>query len=105
MDLKYLNLSDLPKDLEVEGSISNLILDLNESIKIKTNFDGLSLSSKEFSITGLAGNLNYTPEVSRLKIKTPYLKIDFGNLFDNPLALNDLSSELDLNFIDGKVYV
>ena len=102
---KFLNLSDLPKDLEVEGSISNLILDLHESIKIKTNFDGLSLSSKEFSITGLAGNLNYTPEVSRLKIKTPYLKIDFGNLFDNPLVLNDLSSELDLNFIDGKVYV
>jgi len=102
---RFKHLLDLPKDFLLKGYINNLILNLHDSLEFKANFEDLSLKSNELSITGLKGNFNYTPGVSRLKINTPYLKVDSGALYDNPLIFNDLRSELDLKFIDKKVSI
>ena len=102
---RFLHFFDLPKNLLLKGYISNLILNLRDSFKFKADFEDLSLKSNKFSVSGLGGVLQYTPDVSRLKINTPYLHINLGALFDSNLIFNNVSSELDLNLIDNKVSI
>jgi len=102
---KFQYLFDLPENLFVNGDVSNLILNLHDSFKFKADFENLSLKSNELSISGLGGILQYAPDNARLKINTPYLKIDLGDLFDSNLIFNNLSSELDISLIDNKVSI
>ena len=99
---KFQHLFDLPKNLLLKGYIRNLILNLNDSFQFRADFEDLSLKSNQFSVSGLGGVLQYTPDVSRLKINTPYLDISLGTLFDTNLIFNNISSELDINLIDNK---
>ena len=102
---KFQHLFYLPEDLFLKGYISNLTFNLSDSFQFKADFKDLSLKLNEYSISGLGGNLQYTPDVTRLKVNTPYLQIDLGALFDNNLIFNNLSSELDLSLIGNKVSI
>ena len=95
----------LPRDFKAKGYVNNLFLELHESLQLRADFMNLSLESDRFSISGLEGKLRYTPQSSRLKINSPYLIINLGTLFDDPLILNNLNSELDLKLIDEKVFI
>ena len=79
---KLQHLFDVPKNLLLKGYISNLLLNLDDSFQFSAGFEDLSLKSNEFSISGLGGVLQYTPDASRLKIDTPYLRMALGSLFD-----------------------
>ena len=102
---QILHFFELRKDLLLKGYITNLIFNLTDSLEFRADFEDLALKSNEFSISGLGGNLKYTPDVSRLKIDTPYLQIDLGELFDANLIFNNFSSVLDLQLIDKKVSI
>ena len=101
---KFTDLLDLPEDFLLQGYVNNLLLNLRDS-KFKADFKDLSVVSNDFSISGLKGILQHTPDVTRLIVNTPSLKIDLGTLFDNPIIFNDLSSKMDLNLIDEKVSI
>ena len=102
---KLQHLFNLPKHLLIKGYITNLTFGLYDSFKFRADFEDLYLKSNELSVAGLEGNFRYTKDVSRLKINTPYLRIDLGTLFDNPVVFNNLSSKLDLNLVDKKVSI
>ena len=102
---KFQHFFDLPEDLLLKGYINNLIFNLHDSFQFRADFKDLSLKLNEYSISGLKGNLQYTPDITRLKVNTPYLQIDLGTLFDSTLIFNNLSSELDLNLIGNKVSI
>ena len=102
---KFQHFFDLPEDLLLKGYINNFIFNLHDSFQFRADFKDLSLKLNEYSISGLRGNLQYTPDVTRLKVNTPYLQIDLGALFDSTLIFNNLSSELDLDLIGNKVSI
>ncbi len=102
---KFQHLFYIPEDLLLKGYINNLILSFHDTLQFKANFEDLSLESNELSISGLEGNIQYDPDVTRLNINTPYLQVDLGTLFNSPIIFNDLSSELDLKLIDKKISI
>ena len=102
---EILHFFELRKDLLLKGYITNLIFNLTDSLEFRADFEDLALKLNEFSISGLGGNLQYTPDISRLKIDTPYLQIDLGALFDANLIFNNFNSVLDLQLIDKKVSI
>ena len=96
---------DFPSDLLLGGYLHNIVLSIKDSFSLKVDFEDLSLKSSLGSVSGIAGNLTYTPRSSRLNINTPYLEVELGSLLDSPLVFNNLNSEFLLSLIDEKVFI
>lgn len=96
---------DLPSDLLFDGYLQDIVLNFQDSVKLKADFKDLSLKSNQLKISGIAGNLKYTPQDSRLNINTPYLEVELGTLLDDPLVFNNLNSKFDLSLIDKKISI
>jgi len=96
---------DIPSDLLFDGYLEDIVLNFKDSFSLKVGFEDLSLKSSQGSVSGIAGNLKYTPLASRININTPYLEVKLESFLDSPLVFNNLSSEFLLSSIDEKVSI
>ena len=88
--------------LQPRGDLSQvaLHLPLNEPMQsqVKFHFKDLGFSSKEYpSIQGLDGYLQYNNNNARLSLDSKYTKMEFNDLFRNPIALNSLKGDVLLS--------
>ncbi len=102
---RFQHILNLPKDVLLKGNINNVILNISNSLKFNADFKEFSFESEKYAISGLEGKLQHTRDLTRLTLNTPFLQIDLGSLFDNPLIFNDLTSTMDLTMIDKKVSI